>query len=60
MAVYQIHDDLHREFRERDRPVFEQVTDSQYAGMLSFMEKYNKHLDEEIKKQEPENSTEED
>ncbi|MEK4516629.1 MarR family transcriptional regulator [Paenibacillus sp. FSL H8-0122] len=61
-AVYQIHDELHREFRERDRPVFEQVTDSQYAGMLSFMEKYNRHLDEEIKKQELglENSTEED
>ncbi|MEK4043232.1 MarR family transcriptional regulator [Paenibacillus sp. FSL H8-0048] len=59
-AVYQIHDELHREFRERDRPVFEQVTDSQYAGMLSFMEKYNRHLDEEIKKQELENGTKED
>lgn len=36
------------------------MTDSQYAGMLSFMEKYNRHLDEEIKKQELENGTEED
>lgn len=60
IAVYQIHDELHQEFRERDRAVFEQVTDSQYAGMLSFMEKYNRHLDEEIKKQELENGTEED
>lgn len=50
-VIYKIHEDLHKEFRERDKTVFEQVTEEQLDGILSFMEKYNKHLDEEIKKQ---------
>lgn len=50
-VIYKIHVDLHKEFRERDKPVFEQITEVQLDGILSFMEKYNKHLDEEIKKQ---------
>jgi DNA-binding MarR family transcriptional regulator len=50
-VIYKIHEDLHKEFRERDKPVFEQITEVQLDGILSFMEKYNKHLDEEIKKQ---------
>ncbi|WP_238649795.1 MarR family transcriptional regulator [Paenibacillus piscarius] len=49
--VWSIHDELHREFRDRDRPVFEHVTDEQYEGMLRFMAQYSRHLDEEIKHQ---------
>ncbi len=50
-VIYKIHEELHKEFRERDKTVFEQVTEEQLDGILSFMEKYNQHLDEEIKKQ---------
>ena len=50
-VIYKIHENLHKEFRERDKTVFEQITEEQLDGILSFMEKYNKHLDEEIKKQ---------
>jgi Transcriptional regulators len=50
-AIYKIHEDLHNEFRERDKAVFEQVTEEQFDSMLNFVEKYNRHLDAEIKKQ---------
>jgi len=50
-AINKVHEELHKEFRERDKAVFEQVTDAQFDGMLNFMEKYSRHLDEEIKKQ---------
>lgn len=50
-AIYKIHEELHQEFRERDKAVFEQVTEEQFDLMLSFMEKYSRHLDAEIKKQ---------
>lgn len=49
--VNKIHEELHKEFQERDKVVFEQVTDEQFDSMLSFVEKYSRHLDEEIKKQ---------
>lgn len=49
--IYKIHEELHKEFRERDKVVFEQVTEEQFDSMLSFVEKYSKHLDTEIKKQ---------
>ena len=50
-AVNEIHEELHRGFQERDKAVFEQVTEEQFDGMLRFMEKYSRHLDAEIKKQ---------
>lgn len=50
-AVYKIHEDLHQEFRERDKAVFEQVTEEQFDNMLRFVETYSRHLDAEIKKQ---------
>jgi len=50
-AIYKIHEDLHREFQERDKVVFEQVTEEQFDRVLSFVEKYSRHLDAEIKKQ---------
>ncbi|MCK9860120.1 MarR family transcriptional regulator [Paenibacillus sp. ATY16] len=50
-AIDKIHYDLHKEFQERDKEVFEQVTDEQFEGVLRFVEKYSRHLDAEIKKQ---------
>ena len=50
-AINKIHEELHKEFQERDKVVFEQITEEQFDSMLNFVEKYTKHLDEEIKKQ---------
>lgn len=49
-VINRIHEELHREFRERDKAVFEQVTEEQFDGMLRFVETYSRHLDDEIKK----------
>lgn len=49
--IFRIHEDLHKEFRKRDKVIFEQITDEQFEGVLHFVEKYSSHLDEEIKKQ---------
>jgi len=51
-VIYNIHEDLHKEFQERDKAVFEQVTEEQLDSMISFVDKYRKHLDTEIKKQD--------
>ncbi|CEO08208.1 transcriptional regulator [[Clostridium] sordellii] len=48
--VSKIHEKLHKEFQERDKAIFEQVTEEQFDSMLSFIEKYSSHLDGEIKK----------
>jgi DNA-binding MarR family transcriptional regulator len=50
-VIYRIHEDLHKEFQERDKAVFAQITEEQFDSMLSFIEKYSRHLDAEIKKQ---------
>ncbi|GAA6817541.1 MarR family transcriptional regulator [Helicobacter pylori] len=50
--VFAIHERLHAQFQERDRKVFENVKDEQYDAMLSFIEQYSAHLDEEIEQQE--------
>lgn len=57
-VIYKIHEELHKEFRERDKAVFEQVTEEQFDSMLSFVEKYSRHLDAEIKKQGVDNKSE--
>ncbi|EML6321205.1 MarR family transcriptional regulator [Bacillus cereus] len=49
--IYKIHEDLHKEFQERDKAVFEQVTEEEFNSIISFVEKYSRHLDVEIKKQ---------
>ncbi|MFB6589141.1 MarR family transcriptional regulator [Bacillus thuringiensis] len=49
--IYKIHENLHKEFQERDKAVFEQVTEEGFNSIISFVEKYSRHLDEEIKKQ---------
>lgn len=49
-AINKIHDELHKEFQERDKSVFDKVTPEQFDSMISFVENYSKHLDSEIKK----------
>ncbi len=49
-VINKIHEDLHKEFQERDKAVFEKVTEEQFDSLLSFTEKYSRHLDAEIKK----------
>jgi Transcriptional regulators len=49
-AIYETHEKMHNEYRERDKAIFEQVTEEQIQIMLGFMEKYSRHLDMEIKK----------
>ena len=49
-VINKIHEELHKEFRERDKAVFEQVTEEQFDSMLNFTEKYSRHLDSEIEK----------
>jgi DNA-binding MarR family transcriptional regulator len=48
--VFNVHEELHKEFQERDKSVFDQMSKEQYDSMISFMENYSKHLDEEMKK----------
>lgn len=50
--IFKIHEELHKEFQERDKAVFEEVTEEQFDQMLRFIEKYSIHLDTEIKKQD--------
>jgi len=49
-AINRLHEKLHKEFRERDKTVFEQVSDEQFDSMLDFVTRYCKHLDAEIQK----------
>lgn len=49
--IYRTHEELHKEFQERDRVVFSQITDDQFDSMIEFVEIYSNHLDMEIKKQ---------
>ncbi len=50
-VVYEVHEELHKEFQARDRVVFEQITDEQFDAILGFVETYSRHLEAEIKKQ---------
>ena len=50
--IFKIHEELHKEFQERDKAVFEEVTEEQFDQVLRFIEKYSIHLDTEIKKQD--------
>ncbi|AYD40440.1 MarR family transcriptional regulator [Clostridium fermenticellae] len=48
--IYEIHEKLHKEFQERDKVVFDKITDEQFDSVLNFVEEYSRHLDAEIKK----------
>lgn len=50
-VINKVHEELHKEFQERDKAVFEQVTEEEFDIILSFVAKYSRHLDAEIKKQ---------
>ncbi|MGG0174493.1 MarR family transcriptional regulator [Gottfriedia acidiceleris] len=50
-VVDNIHEELHKKFRERDQAVFDQITEEQFDNMLNFVNNYCNHLDAEIKKQ---------
>ncbi|SJZ86688.1 transcriptional regulator, MarR family [Pilibacter termitis] len=49
--VNEIHENLHKEFLARDKVVFDEITEEQLAGFLAFIQRYSKHLDEEIKRE---------
>ncbi|MBC1418688.1 MarR family transcriptional regulator [Listeria fleischmannii] len=49
--VYQTHKHLHQTFQERDKIIFDQVTESQFDAMLRFIDLYSTHLDQEIEKE---------
>ncbi|MED5017302.1 MarR family transcriptional regulator [Paenibacillus chibensis] len=57
-TIFQIHEDLHQEFQERDKAVFDQLTKEQFDSMLRFVEQYSRHLDAEIKKLDKEMKSE--
>ncbi|WP_270993065.1 MarR family winged helix-turn-helix transcriptional regulator [Listeria seeligeri] len=48
--INKVHDSLHQEFLERDKIIFDEVTDDQYEEVLQFLAKYSRHLDIEMKK----------
>lgn len=50
-VIFEIHENLHQEFCERDKAIFEQVTDEQLEAILGFTQNYTEHLDTELKKQ---------
>lgn len=50
-SVYKIHEELHKEFEKRDEIVYQQISDDQFDAVLQFIERYKKHLDTEIDKQ---------
>lgn len=51
-AISRIHEKLHKEFRKRDKAVFEQTSEEQFDIMLGFVTRYSRHLDAEIRKLE--------
>ncbi|QLY81561.1 MarR family transcriptional regulator [Clostridium intestinale] len=48
--VFNVHEELHKEFQGRDKSVFDKMSKEQYESMITFMESYSNHLDEEMKK----------
>lgn len=51
-AIEKAHTELYKEYQERDKAVFAQISDEQYDSMLDFVKRYGKHLDAEIEKME--------
>lgn len=48
--INKVHTRLHNEFQERDKVVFEEISEEQFKSMFEFIEKYSTHLDSEINK----------
>ncbi|OBZ19513.1 MarR family transcriptional regulator [Bacillus sp. FJAT-27264] len=51
-VIYNVHEEMHKKFIERDKVVFEHITAVQFDSILGFMKKYDRHLDAEIQKME--------
>lgn len=50
MEIYQTHHALDIQFHQRDKEIFDNITDETYEAILNFFGVYSKHLDEELKK----------
>ncbi|WP_154835796.1 MarR family transcriptional regulator [Staphylococcus pasteuri] len=50
--VYNTHQQLHAKFEARDRVVFDNLSQEEFDSIYQFIERYNNHLDDEIKKNE--------
>lgn len=44
------HENLHQKFSENDQIVFDQLTDESVSNILDFLDQYNAHLDQSIRK----------
>ncbi|MFV0432292.1 MAG: MarR family winged helix-turn-helix transcriptional regulator [Alphaproteobacteria bacterium] len=49
--IFDIHEKLHNEFKQRDRAIFAQITQEQFDEIIGLTNKYSQHLDAEINKQ---------
>ena len=49
-GVYNIHCEFHNQFCQRDKGVFEKITEQEYANIFHFIEIYQEHLDCELDK----------
>lgn len=50
--IYQLHETLHQEFKERDRHIFDTISPDMLAEVSAFLKKYDEHLTKEIEKEE--------
>lgn len=48
--IYNIHHILDIQFQQRDKKIFDTITDETYTAILNFFGVYSKHLDEELEK----------
>ncbi|MCD8355705.1 MAG: MarR family transcriptional regulator [Clostridia bacterium] len=48
--IYSIHQALDIEFQQRDREIFDGITEDTYASMMNFFKQYSEHLDSELEK----------
>lgn len=48
--VYKIHEELHNEFRERDKNIYANISDNDLSIMINFAKKYSLHIDSELEK----------
>ena len=50
MEIYKTHHALDVQFQQRDKEIFDNITDETYEAILNFFGVYSRHLDEELKK----------
>lgn len=48
--VYKIHEELHNEFKERDKIIYSDISDDELNIMINFAQKYSLHIDKELEK----------